>query len=265
MKKSNLGPKILVIDIETSPIISYTWGIWDQNVGLNQIKQDWNIIAFAAKWHGQDELIYSDLRGVDVHNDKKLLVKIWNLLDESDVVVTQNGKAFDTKKINARFLMHGMTPPSSYKQIDTLILAKKHFGFTSNKLEYMADRINKKYKKLKHDKFAGFELWKECLKDNLKAWKEMEKYNKYDVLSLEELYDNLIPWDNSVNFNLYHDDHTTVCTCGSSDFVLNGHTYTSTGKFRRYRCKKCGSELKERNSVLTGTPKLKSLKTGTSR
>ena len=102
-----------------------------------------------------------------------------------------------------------MQPPSNFKQIDTLKLARKHFALTSNKLAYMTDKLCTKYKKLTHHKFEGFELWKECLDGNLKAWKEMEKYNKHDVLALEELYTKLIPWDSSVNFTLYGDSPDT--------------------------------------------------------
>ena len=40
-------PKILFVDIETSPIIADVWQLFDQNVGLNQIQQDWSIIAWA--------------------------------------------------------------------------------------------------------------------------------------------------------------------------------------------------------------------------
>ena len=29
-KKKQDGPKILVIDIETAPMISFHWGLWDQ-------------------------------------------------------------------------------------------------------------------------------------------------------------------------------------------------------------------------------------------
>ena len=47
----------------------------------------------------------------------------------------------------------------------------------------MTDKLCTKYKKLVKRKFNGFELWKECLADNIEAWKDMETYNKYDVLS----------------------------------------------------------------------------------
>lgn len=96
------------------------------------------------------------------------------MLDEADIVITQNGRKFDQKKLNARFILNGFKPPSSYKHIDTLVIARKHFGFTSNKLKYMTDKLCTKYKKLDHSKFPGMELWRECLKGNSEAWTEME-------------------------------------------------------------------------------------------
>jgi DNA polymerase elongation subunit (family B) len=237
------GPKILIFDIETSPIIAHVWSIWEQNVGLNQIKADWHVLSWAAKWFGEKKVMYQDQRNAkNVEDDKKLLQGIWKLLDEADIVITQNGKSFDSKKLNARFVLNGMKPPRSYKHIDTREIAKRHFGFTSNKLEYMTDKLCTKYKKLKTKKFQGFELWKECLAGNLAAWKEMEKYNKYDVLSLEELYTKLIPWDGTVNFALYTDEETAVCACGGTNFVRNGYCYTSAGKYQRFQCGDCGRE-----------------------
>ena len=245
------GPKILCYDIETSPILGYVWQLWDQNVALNQIKDDWSVLSWGAKWYdpSNPKVMYMDQRDAkDINDDKKILKGIWDLLNEADIVVTQNGKKFDEKKLNARFIINGMKPPSSSKHIDTLVLAKRHFGFTSNKLEYMADKVNKKYKKLKHETFSGFELWKACLAGNLKAWKEMEKYNKHDVLSLEELYTRLRPWDNT-NYNLYYSDDNHHCSCGSTELVKNGFNYMSTGKYQRYECKKCGNEVREKKKT----------------
>lgn len=259
--------KILFLDIETSPIVSYTWGLFDQNIPLNQIKKDWHLLSVSCKWLGDpaSKTMYRDQsKEKNIENDKKLLEWVWKLLDECHILVTQNGKSFDTKKLNARFIMNGMVPPSSYKQIDTLRLAKKHFGFTSNKLEYMTGKLCKKFKKSKHKKFSGFELWEQCLAGNPEAWKEMEHYNKIDVLSLEELYTKLIPWDNSINFNVYHENEEHVCTCGSKKFQKNGFAYTSTGKFQRHVCVSCGSEVRDRTNLLTKEKKA-SLKVGTSR
>jgi hypothetical protein len=88
------------------------------------------------------------------------------------------------------------------------------------------------------------------MKNNLLAWKEMEVYNKYDVLALEELYHILAPWDTTINWNVYHNNEENVCQCGSKEFKENGYRYTKTGKFKRFKCKSCGSELQSRKNVL---------------
>ena len=261
-------PKVLIYDVETAPIMSYVWRLWDQNIGLNQIESDWHLMSWSAKWLDapEDEVMYMDQRNArNIENDLKILKGIWKLLDEADVVITQNGKSFDQKKLNARFILNGMQPPSSYRHIDTKQIAKKHFGFTSNKLAYMTDKLCTKYKKLSHGKFPGFDLWSECIKGNIEAWDEMEEYNRYDVLSLEELYKKLIPWDNSINFNLYHDEEKHVCKCGSEKFIKNGFYYTSSGKFQKYKCSSCGHETRDkvnlfskekRKSLRMETPKI---------
>ena len=205
------------------------------------------------KWQHEDEVMYQDKReSWDCEDDSELLEGIWKLLDEADIVVGQNSKRFDEKKLNARFIMNGMKPPSSYRSIDTLEIAKRHFGFTSNKLEYMSDKLCKRYKKLKHGKFAGFELWKECLRGNPAAWDEMEDYNVHDVLALEELYDVMKPWYKAhPNLNLYTNTDDVSCVCGANDWEHNGYHYTNLSKFDRFRCNGCGATNRGRVNLLT--------------
>lgn len=256
-----------MFDIETAPLISYCWGLWDQNVSLEQIKKDWHILSWSAKWLNDkpNKIMYMDQRNAkNIEDDSKILKVLWKLLDAADIVITQNGKAFDHKKLNARFILQGMQPPSTYKHIDTMLIAKKHFAFTSNKLQYMSDKLCTKYKKLKPTKFPGFAMWLECLGGNKEAWKEMEKYNKYDVLALEELYFKLIPWDNTINFDIYRDDEEIICTCGSKSFTKNGYAYMATGKFARFRCNKCGRESRSRVNLLSKDKK-QTIRVGTSR
>lgn len=265
MKNNKNSPKILFIDIETAPLTSYTWSLFDVTIPLNMIKKDWHLLSYSAKWLGSKKVFYKDQRNSkNIEDDKHLLQEIWKLLDEADIVIGQNSKSFDIKKLNARFIMNGFKPPSSYKQIDTLRLAKKYFGFTSNKLEYLTKTLNKKHKKSTHKKFNGFELWKECLLGNKVAWKEMEHYNKLDVLSLEELYTKLIPWDSSINFDLYHNGLYNQCKCGSRNLKKYGFAFTNVGKFQRYQCVECGAETRSRDNLLD-KDKRESLKSGTNR
>lgn len=250
--KSHL-PKVLLFDIETAPNKLMGWSLWNQNFGLNQIESEWFVLSYAAKWLGQDNVIYEDMEGiVDTENDEHILDGLWKLFDEADVIIGQNSKAFDVKKMNARWIMNGYKPPSPYKQIDTLDIAKRNFAFTSRKLEWMTDKLCEQ-KKLTHQKFAGFELWKECLLDNPDAWAEMKEYNKMDVISLEELYIKMAAWDNKhVNFNLYDSESNEhICRCGSRAVVEDGYAYTGVSKFQKYRCLDCGASTRGRKNLFT--------------
>lgn len=246
-------PKILTIDIETAPIKGHVWSIWQQNVGLNQIATDWYLLSFTAKWRHKDDIIYMDKRdSYDNEDDSEMLATIWGLLDEADIVQGQNSQKFDTKKLNARFIVNGFKPPSHYKQVDSLLMAKRSFAFTSNRLEYLTDKLCTRYKKSKHAKFSGFELWKECLAGNREAWYEMEDYNKFDVLSTEELIDKLRPWVNNYpNINVYSEGETTQCSCGADDWKHIGYHYTNLSKFDKFVCNECGATQRGRVNLLS--------------
>lgn len=254
--------RTLVIDIETAPLESYTWGIWDQNVGLEQIKTEWSILSYAAKWVGEKEVFFNHTGGrgaKKVRDDKPLMGELWSLLDCADIVVAQNGQSFDLKKINSRLVIHGLGPYSPVRIVDTLRVAKKHFGFTSNKLAWMSKYLTDS-KKSEHKKFPGFELWKECLADNPKAWAEMRKYNILDVIATEQLYLRQLPWiTNHPNKAAYSYHEGPVCPkCESPRLQARGYTVTQTGRFARFQCQRCGGWGRDKTNLLT-SDKRKSL------
>src|SRR5690348_8030702 len=108
---------IVFLDIETAPIKAYTWAAWDTDI--IEIEEDWFIMSFSVLRAGSKKPeTYSlpdfSLYEKEPHNDRELAQKLWELLDTSDLVVAHNGDKFDLKKINARLIYHGMTPPSPY-------------------------------------------------------------------------------------------------------------------------------------------------------
>ncbi len=242
---------ILYIDIETAPIEAYTWGTFDQTVGLNQIIKPWGLLSAAWMWEGEEKVKYQDNRNaVSPRDDQELVAKCHELLDEADIVVTQNGKQFDIRRLNARFIEMGMAPPSPFKQVDTKEVAKRVAWFVSNKLEWLGDKVAHRAKD-RHAAFPGFELWSEVLKNNRKAWREMEKYNKEDVLVLRELYLQLLPWiPNPPNMGHFVDTDEMVCPkCGSDDMNPRGFAYTGAGKYQRYQCGGCAGWSRGANLV----------------
>ena len=256
-KKKTNGPKILIFDIETIYMKVWTWGLYDQNHPHSSVTDDWAVISWAAKWLGDSpkNVMYEDNRKAkNIRDDKKLLEKIWDLLNESDIVITKNGIKFDVKKLNARFAINkvrGGKPPSPYKHIDTERIARGKFAFTSNSLDYLTEKLCKKYKKLKHKKYPGISMWHACAEGDMKAWNEMKRYNIHDVLSTEELYGILYPWDNSINFNLWRDGDEILCNCGSDDLQKRGFSRTSGGRYQRYQCQDCGTWTRSKENLLT--------------
>lgn len=218
---------------------SYTWGIWQQNISLNQIMEPTYVLCYAAKWLGDKKVLFDSVnnyKGKDA--SKKMLKTIHKLLDEADVVCTYNGKAFDIKHLNREFLKHGMTPPSPYKQLDLLQVVKGQFKLPSNKLDYISQYIGIG-KKLSN---GGFELWPKCMAGDQKAWSVMERYNKQDTLLLEKLYYKLLPW--IPRHPLRFSSEANCPQCGSVDLQKRGTAKNKVGVYQRYICNSCGSWAK---------------------
>lgn len=243
-----MSQKILFLDIETAPNVGYTWGKWEQDV-ISFI-DSWYILSIAYKWLGEKKTRVAALCDMPGYKpgmkDAKLLPIIWKLLDEADIVVAQNGDRFDLPKINTRFLMNKMPPPSPYKTIDTFKVVKGRFAFNSNKLDDLAKDLGVG-QKVKH---TGFDLWRGCMSGDRKAWNLMKRYNANDVDILESIYLKMRP---------YHSKHPVVTTglsmcikCGSSNIVKRGFTYGKTTMTGRFRCNDCGGWMSDLNRLKVG-------------
>lgn len=225
--------KTLVLDLETIPAVAYVWGLWDQNVGLNQLKSPTAVTCFAAKWVGVDEVYFSSEM---MHTREGMVHAAWELLDEADEVVGFNSNSFDLKHLNAEFMLLGLPPPSPYKKIDLMRAVKGQAKFMSNKLAYLSDVLDIGAKL----ETGGFELWLDYMQGKRAAIKQMREYNEQDVLLTERLYDRLRPWvTTGVNRSAVVNGH--VCpTCGSSHLHSRGTTKTLQLTYRKYQCQQCG-------------------------
>jgi DNA polymerase III epsilon subunit-like protein len=251
------APKILLFDIETSALEALTWGGYEQNIGANQVIEDWYVLSWAAKWHGEDKVHYYDVRTTTLKQedkDRKIIGKIHEILSQADIVIGHNSDKFDIKKINARFIYYGLPAINHYKSVDTLKLARKHFKFTFNTLAYLAKYLKVGDEKSEHKNFPGMELWKHCMgkvgdKTTRKlAFEEMQLYNEKDVTVLEKIYDKLAPYEPSLKFSSYHQMNT--CSCGCQTFIKDGLDYTAKGIYQRYRCKQCSKVFRDRSNNL---------------
>lgn len=230
-----MQPKILFLDLETSPLISYNWGIWEQNA--IKLVKDWYLLCFAYKW-ADEKTVHVESLTNGRRSEKKLIEKLHRLYNEADIIVCHNGNKFDIKKSNAKFLEYGMIPPTPHQKIDTLLEARKHFALTSNKLNDIAILLGIG-EKVKH---PGFEMWEGCMNGDQKWWSLMKKYNKQDVLLLEKVYNILLPW---INRGKVAWDNRMQCPhCGSYDTQRRGALDSLSGRFQRHQCRSCAKWFK---------------------
>ena len=206
------------------------------------------MICWSAKWLFGREVLGDCLTSEEAkaQDDRRIVMSLAKLLNEADIVITHNGKKFDLLKINARMLIHRLPPVKPYQNIDTLEVAKKQFGFTSNKLDYLA-KILGVDTKLE----TNFQLWSDCVDGKPEALEYMFKYNNWDVECLEAVYLRLRPWvRNHPNLNLYYECDEPICpNCGSKHLTPEGFYYTSVNKYQVFRCE-CGATSRMRTSAV---------------
>ena len=246
-------PRVLIYDIEVSPDLGWVWRKYQADV--IEIDQDWYMLSFAYKWLGEKTvksfaLPDFKLYDKDPTNDRDLCMELWMLMDEADIVVAHNGNRYDQVKSNARFLVHGFDPPSPYREVDTLKVARNRFKFTANNLDELCRQLNIG-RKAAH---TGFKTWKGCMTGDPKSWATMVRYNKQDVRMLEELYLKLLPYmTNHPNMAVISGRPNACPKCNSEEGMMSRGTKSSAvTSLRQYQCKACGayssSRLPERVS-----------------
>jgi len=244
------GAKILLFDIETTPMQVWVWSLFgNKYIQPNNVIEDWNVLSWSAKWL-YDSNVMSDIQTpweAENRDDGRVLEGIHNLMNKADIVIAHNGDKFDIKKLNTRFHLNGMLPPSPYQSIDTLKVAKRSFAFSSNKLDYLGRLITNKGKLE-----TNFKLWTDCLQGDRDALKRMLEYNEEDVRLLEEVYVSLRPWIKShPNMGLWAGDDCCP-SCGSEELTPNGGYYTTmVNIYKSYSCDDCGSLTRKLESELT--------------
>lgn len=239
MRAKTTSPRIVFIDIETAPILACVWTLRDiQNVVW--VERDTFLLSFAVLWAGEKKVktyCLPDYPGYEKnkHDDSKLVRDLWKVLDLADIAIAHNGDSFDIKKIRSRLAVHGLPPPSPFKTIDTLKLARRTFKFDSNKLDNIGRYLGVG-RKLPN---TGADLWRGCVEGDANSWMAMRGYNAQDVKLLERVYERLKPWANHPDLRVYGGVHGCP-VCLSQNVQRRGISVARTRRYQRLQCQDCG-------------------------
>ena len=239
--------KRLFFDIETSPMIVYSWRVgWKLTIGTDNIIQDWKIICISYKWEHEDKV--RNLRWDKDMDDKQMLIDFIKIANQADELIAHNGDRFDIKKIRTRCIYHRIPMFPKYRTLDTLKKAKAGFNFNSNRLDYIAKFLGVGAK-LEHE---GFQMWVKCMQGDKQALNDMVSYCDMDIIVLEDVYLTLQSY-------IQHNTHTgthngglkhSCPSCGSEHTTLLKNNFTALGTIKRQmECDTCGYSYEMSNAA----------------
>ena len=242
--------KILIFDIEVSPLLSWNWGRYKQNA--IKVEQECQLLSYAymtITLDGTNSILDGNINDVkcttleDCNYIEKDLVKgLWELFNESQVIIGFNNKRYDDKQVYKWFMKYNLNPPVPIKEIDLFKEWKKVATLSSNSLDSLNDYLNGSTK----TDITVKDLWYDCLigKNNT-SYKLLKEYNKQDVVLTYTLYKRILPFlKDNVNYSLLL-QHPLACPkCGHiNDFEEAEYYYTNVGRYNQYKCNKCNSYL----------------------
>jgi hypothetical protein len=246
--------RVLFYDIETAPNLGYIWAKWEQNVLAYE--REWYLLCVSYQWSDEAEvnvvslLDFPDLYAADPEDDTGVANALWQLMDEADITIAHNGNQFDNKKAAARFIIHGWVPPSPFRSIDTLTVARQKFKFNSNTLGDLGWTLGLGEKA----ETGGFGLWAGVMRGDMDSWAKMIAYAKQDTVLLAKVYERLKPWmTNHPNLGMYSNEEHVCPTCGSSTLMKRGTKVTNTTTYQQWQCNTCHAYSRSRTKAV-GTP-----------
>ena len=97
-------PKVLFYDIETTLAKSYHFQQWQVNLSQKQKIEESHLLSIAWCWNDND--VNGDILSQQEmleHDDERLVLKLWCLLDNADIIIGHNAKDLIIRKLTLTF------------------------------------------------------------------------------------------------------------------------------------------------------------------
>lgn len=230
-------------DIEITGILGWVYEMYDSRV--HKVEQMPTMLCFSYA-HGKKGKIHFE--SIQNQTEEELVKKLWNFMNEAEVVSAFNAYKFDNRVAFAKFLQYKLPPPAPFKTADPYRVAKRMFRLPSYSMQSIAEYLGIKGK----TEITHSSLWYQCLNGDAKAWKLMRLYNNQDVNMLRQEDEALMAWDKSgpnMGDILQIDG---ICPhCGSKNVTPYGSAPRRNGRVRAFMCADCGGRSNE-NTIKGG-------------
>lgn len=245
------NPVIAFWDIETAMTLvgahTSASGLYGKNLSTKYVIRDWYLLCVCLKKKGDKKVTTFTAHDSGLPEDDYNVVKsVREYLEDVDILIAHNGDKFDMKAFNARLMFHKLPPLPKIIQLDTLKEARKVARITSNRLDYIAFHLGIEERKIKHER----DLWRDLLFDtgDAQAMREMARYCAQDVVVLENVYNEMLPYMKS-HPNIADCDTMNCPKCNSSNTIKHKKRRTASGIVKQqHQCKDCGSYFTPRAS-----------------
>lgn len=183
---------ILYFDLEVSKSMMFNYGLRVPSGYINpeDLYRDFYIICWSASYVGKSTVWSECVTSKEAQkwNDKRILVRLHELMESADILAGHNIDKFDLRKVNARFLLNGMEPITHKKTLDTLKIARSKFSFESNRLDYISQKLGLRPK----DDIRNSDWLKIVTSGDEKTLKKVNKYCRGDVTSGKGVLEKLM-------------------------------------------------------------------------
>lgn len=217
-------------------------GAWRKIIGRRIHPDDvieWpRTICAAWNWYGTQKVEFASEWG---DGREGMLTRVWEAYDRATLLYGHNVDRFDTRNLNAEWLTHGMMAPSPFKVLDTLKEARKTFGFESNTLASLTERLGIV---TKTDKYS-VDVARAAVAGDKSAQRRIKSYNVGDIHASREFVDRLRGWIPSHPHSVIGtaDDRPTCNQCWGDRLEVNGTKLAQQITYRLYRCLDCGANV----------------------
>jgi hypothetical protein len=267
MTKKPFGDlKVLIYDIETSPLKAYIWRCGDQVVRHTQLDPafaEYKITTIAYKWIG-DKTVHclSEANKIEVFDEQ---------VRKADVCIGKNSDNFDVKHINTQRMLQKLSPLPEWLETndDLEKQLRKYFIFPSMSLDYISNQFGLGGKvKMEFQDWIDIENYKLILslynnqeslaqleeKDHIcntlfkigylktvllgkSALDKMIVYNKKDVRDTENILLRIAPHVKLRHNAAKDSSELLVCRqCGGTKLIPTKIIMSGKTKFQQFHC-----------------------------